>query len=238
MTTGDVLGLIFSYVYAFALLFIVESVGKKMSIPQSYSRKIIHIGAGLWVWPLVILVDHWYIGIIPFATFILLNYLFYKKQSFAQMDTEESSPGTIYFAISITILLLAFWRTDAADIDNLPAAMAGIMAMTLGDGFAAIFGKAFGKIGYQTLGHRKTLIGSLAMFIFAFIGIYLSFILIPGSSFSPNSILYSNFTVLFFAVSGAFVGTMLEALSPSGLDNLTVPLFTSFFIYGNIAIIG
>ena len=55
--------------------------------------KIIHIGAGLWAWGILALFDHWYWGIIPFASFILLNYLFYRRQTFKAMDTERSSPG-------------------------------------------------------------------------------------------------------------------------------------------------
>ncbi len=48
MTAGDIWGLVLSYVYAFSLLLIVEFIGKKLDWSQFFTRKIIHIGAGLW----------------------------------------------------------------------------------------------------------------------------------------------------------------------------------------------
>ena len=104
MTTGDIIGLVASYVYAFGMLFGVEAIGKGLKWKQPFTRKIIHIGAGLWIWGILALFDNWYFGIIPFATFIVLNYVFYRQQSFEAMDAEDSTPGTVYFSISITIL--------------------------------------------------------------------------------------------------------------------------------------
>jgi phytol kinase len=76
MSQRDVIGLVASYVYAFGLLFVVEAVGRRLKWPQDFTRKIIHIGAGLWIWGLLALFEHWTIGLIPFATFIVLNYIF------------------------------------------------------------------------------------------------------------------------------------------------------------------
>ncbi len=111
MTTYDIIGLILSYLYAFGLLFIVEGIGKWRGWPQFVTRKLIHIGAGMWIWGILALFDHWIYGVIPFATFIVLNYVFYRQQTFKAMDTEKATPGTVYFAISITILFTLLWRT-------------------------------------------------------------------------------------------------------------------------------
>jgi phytol kinase len=230
MTAIEVLGLLLSYVYAFGLLLIVESVGKKLSWSQSSTRKIIHIGAGMWVWGILAFFDHWYFGIIPFATFIILNYLFYKKQSFTQMDDEKSTPGTVYFAFSITLLFLLFWRTDAL-IDRVQIAVAAVMAMTLGDAFAAIIGQKWGRGRYTIMKATRTLTGSLAMLIFSFIGIFISLYFIPGSTLSPNSAVLSIQTILAYSTIAALSATLFEALSPSGTDNLTVPLLTGFILF-------
>jgi len=109
MSRGDIVGLVLSYLYAFGLLFVVEAVGKLFKWHQEFTHKIIHIGAGLWIWGILYFFDHWYFGIIPFATFIVLNYVFYRQQSFKAMDTTESTPGTVYFAISITVLFVWSW---------------------------------------------------------------------------------------------------------------------------------
>ena len=41
----------------------------------------------------------WQIGVLPFATFILVNYLFYRYRVFGAMDAADSPPGTVYFAV-------------------------------------------------------------------------------------------------------------------------------------------
>ncbi|HNY93016.1 MAG TPA: phosphatidate cytidylyltransferase, partial [bacterium] len=83
MSRLEIIGLIVSYVYAFSLMTIVEAAGKRLRWPQDLSRKIIHIGAGMWVWGILWFFDELRWGIIPFATFILLNYIFYKRQTFS-----------------------------------------------------------------------------------------------------------------------------------------------------------
>ena len=230
MTAGDILGLILSYVYAFSLLFIVEALGKHFSWPQSSSRKIIHIGAGLWVWGIIVLFDHWTFGIIPFATFIFLNYIFYKKQSFSQMDDQKSSPGTVYFAISITLLFALFWRTGTL-IDRVQIAVAAVMAMTLGDGFAAVVGQKWGRGIYKIFGATRSLTGTTAMFVFSFVGIFLSLYFIPGTNLSPNSAVLSLQTALLFSFITALAASVVEAFSPAGTNNLTVPLLAGLVLF-------
>ncbi|MBN1479865.1 phosphatidate cytidylyltransferase [candidate division KSB1 bacterium] len=230
MSRGDILGLIFSYVYAFALLFIVEAIGKKFHISQNVTRKIIHIGAGLWVWPILFLFDHWYFGIIPFATFIALNYIFYKKHSFEQMDASQSTLGTVYFAFSITLLFAAFWRTDSL-IDRAPIAIAATMAMTLGDAFAALLGQRFGRHYFHIFGNTKSSVGSSAMFVFSFLGIFLSLVFLSGSVWSPASAVLSLQTAVTFSLLTALVATVAEAVSPVGTDNLSVPLLSGLVLF-------
>jgi phytol kinase len=85
----------------------------------------------MWVWAILALFDTWQIGLIPFGTFIILNYVFYRLTIFQAMDTEESTPGTVYFAFSITLLYALFWRTDGQS-DRAVIATGAVMAMTWG----------------------------------------------------------------------------------------------------------
>ncbi len=174
---------------------------------------------------MIALFDTWYFGLIPFATFILLNYIFYRKQTFEQMDSTDSTPGTVYFAFSITLLMALFWRSGSAP-NHLPIALAGIMAMTLGDGFAAIFGRGLGKHFYHVFGNDKSIIGSAAMFIFGGFGIWLVLAFVPASPLAPFSLPVAPAEATTFAFIGAAVATAVEAVSPRGLDNLSVPLLT------------
>jgi len=225
MTTGDIIGLVLSYVYAFGLLLIVEAIGRRLNWPQFATRKIIHIGAGMWAWGILYFFDHWYFGIIPFATFIVLNYVFYRRQTFAQMDEEGSSPGTVYFAASITLLFLLAWRTGGAP-DYVPLAMAAVMIMTWGDGLAALIGKAFGKRRYSFFGHFRTIEGSVVFLVAGFIAAFLTLYLLSASPLSPYSDGVSLAQALILAVIGTIVGAVAEGLSPAGLDNLSVPLLS------------
>jgi dolichol kinase len=231
VSRGDILGLILSYIYAFGLLLIVEAIGRHFKWSQDFTRKLIHIGAGLWIWGILYLFDHWYWGIVPFASFILLNYLFYRQQTFKTMDTTDSTLGTVYFAISITVLFGLFWRTGGSH-DYVPVAAAGTMAMTLGDGFASIIGRRWGKHPHAFIGdHLRSWEGTAAMALFSFMGIFLTLLWLPGSYLSPNSVVLAPLTILGIALVGTLTATVAEALSPAGTDNLSVPLLSGFIMY-------
>ena len=230
MTQGDISGLILSYIYAFGLLLIVENIGKKLKWQQDFTRKIIHMGAGLWIWGILYFFDHWYYGIIPFATFIPLNYIFYRFQVFKSMDTRSSTPGTVYFAISITVLFVWLWRTEGA-VDYVPFAAAAVMAMTIGDALASIIGRKYGKVLYTILGSTRSMEGSAVMLVAGSLAIGLTLIYLPGSALSPNSIVLPANSVVLLTLSGSVIATIAEALSPKGTDNLFVPLLSGLTLY-------
>ena len=230
MTRNDIIGLALSYIYAFGLLTIVEAIGKRFKWPQFYTRKIIHIGAGMWIWGTLLCFDHWYFGIIPFGTFILLNYLFYRQQTFKAMDDVDATPGTVYFALSITVLFAWLWRTGGAR-DQIPSAAAAVMAMTWGDAAASMVGKKWGQHPYITFGHTRTWEGSGAMLITSFLAIFLTLWLLPGSALSPNSVPLGGASAALFALIGSIVATVAESSSPAGTDNLSVPLVTGVVLF-------
>lgn len=224
MTQRDILALAISYIYAFGLLLIVESIGKRLKWPQFVTRKFVHIGAGMWVWGTLLLFDS-RLGLIPFATFIVLNFLFLRYQVFKAMDATDSSPGTVYFAVSITVLLSLLWRPEGP-LDRVPVAIAATMAMTWGDGLASILGQINGKHPYHFLGHQRSWEGTLAMAVFSFIAMLLTLLLLPGSQLSPFSAEIPAWRATAMALIGTVVATTAEGLSPAGTDNLSVPLLT------------
>lgn len=90
-----------------------------------------------------------------------------------------------------------------------PAVVSGTLAMGLGDGTAALVGTRFGR-------HRiggKTLEGSFAMMILSFI----IFIMFGDASISV-------------AVVSALLAAGVEAITPRGLDNITVPLVSALLM--------
>jgi phytol kinase len=230
LTQRDVVGLILSYVYAFGLLFVVEAIGKRLSWPQYLTRKLVHIGAGMWIWGILALFDNRIYGLIPFATFIILNYVFYRYQIFKAMDTRDSSPGTVYFAISITLLFALLWRTDGG-VDRVPVAAAAVMAMTWGDGIASIVGQSRGKRFYEVFTHRRSWEGTGAMALASFAAVLVTLLFLPGSAWSVGSAAILPGKAILMALTAALVGTAAEGVSPAGTDNLTVPLLTALALY-------
>ncbi|MBU7582096.1 MAG: phosphatidate cytidylyltransferase [Nostoc sp. TH1S01] len=225
MTNSDFIGLAASYIYAVSLLALGEGLRRLFSVKPDLTRKFIHVGAGMWVFGVLLLFKHWQIGIIPFATFIGINYLLYRYRIIGAMDTEDSSPGTVYFAISVTLLFGLFWRPDDP-VDYVPIAVAGIMAMTWGDALAALIGKSFGQHKYQVGSSVRSWEGSLAMFLASTTAIFLVLLFLPGSFLSPLAVSVGVGKALLTALVSASFATLVEAVSPHGTDNLSVPLVT------------
>ncbi len=221
MTSHDITALVISFAYAFALLGVAEGLRIFFKVKPDYTRKLVHIGAGMWVWGELALFDNWWAAIIPFATFILLNYASYRVQLVKSVETGEGA-GTVYFAISVALLTF-LWQPS---LDLTYAAVGGVMAMTWGDAAAALVGRAIGRHPYYIyrpgVGGLRSLEGSLAMFAFSFLSIAAT-LLIFAADFSSNTLL----TVFGIALLAAICATIIEAVTPLGLDNLSVPLLTA-----------
>ena len=225
MTAGDILGLIFSYGYAFALLLILEAIRRWRKYPTDFTRKLVHIGAGMWIWGVLLLFDHWWFAIIPTGTFIVFNAIFLRFRIFSAMDPKEGATfGSVYFAFSCTLLLAIFhqgWEQGfPRGYEYL--AMAGIMAMTWGDAFAAIIGKCFGRHTYRIGGNKRSIEGSIACFVTTLIAVAVTLTIL-----SPRTLPL----LLVSALAAAILATLLEAISPAGTDNLTVPIGVAIALF-------
>lgn len=230
MTNSDLIGLAVSYSYVICLLAFGEGLRRLIGVKPDLTRKVIHIGAGMWVFGVLLLFQNWQIGIIPFATFIGVNYLFYRYRVIGAMDTADSSPGTVYFAISVTLLFTLLWRPDTPG-DNALIAVAGVMAMTWGDALAALIGRRWGKHQYQIGNSVRSWEGSAAMLVASTVAIFLVLLLLPGSRLSPLAVSISTSKAFLVALISAVVATLAEAVSPYGTDNLSVPLIAAGTIW-------
>ena len=151
-------------------------------------------------------------AIIPPITFIILNYLSYRMNLLKAMERGgNGNLGTVYFPISLLILVVLTFGV----LKNPYIGAIGILVMGYGDGLAAVIGKAYGK---HKFAFGKSIEGSLAMFIISFIVVFVV-------SINIASILVS----LILALGVAAFATMIELLTPKGLDNLSVPLGSSFY---------
>ncbi len=204
ITSGDIYGLIFVYGYVAILLLISEKV---LSNHPQLSRKFLHIMVGNILFILPLFNTWWVITFLAAAPFIPLTYLMSPYSPLKSIRDKISSSGhglgLVYYAISWTILALLFF-------DKPWIIAVGIAAMSYGDGVASLVGQRFGKRNYNVLGDKKTYEGSIAMFLTLIIT--LTIVLIY------YGVLPSN--LLIIAVV-ALVATVLEGITPKGLDNMT-----------------
>jgi phytol kinase len=212
----DWLALIISYIYVFAMIGVGEGLRKWRGYSTEFTRKLIHISVGLWAFGTVLLFENWYFAIVPPLSFVILNYISYRLELFRSVETgEKGNLGTVYFPISFAIILYLFWNRPHLLV-------ASLMPMTWGDALAAILGRRYGRRRYSVLGSTRSVEGSLAMFLFSWLSTFLALLILPPLGWQA-SLLYS-------LALGVFA-TVVEALSPWHIDNLTVPLLSAALLY-------
>ena len=202
--------------YLFSI-FLISIVFKKFNEDsKEIVRKIIHIGIG----PLIPIAQFLKIdqnsaliftGIV--SLMVLINYT-YKIFPTIE-DVERKSYGTFFYCLSLFILIYLFWDKDPY------ALITGFFIMTFGDGLAGLLGKSFNSRSWIFFKQKKSLIGTITMFLTSLI------VVCAVGNIQQNSFNSNYFTI-------AFIATMLEQLSFLGLDNFIVPISSAlcfnFFI--------
>jgi phytol kinase len=139
------------------------------------------------------------------APFIVLTFLM-SPHSPIKLDHKVSSSGhglgLVYYAIAWTILAFFFF-------DQPWVIAVGIAAMSYGDGMASLIGQKYGKTKYNLLGDTKSIEGSLAMFLVLIIALA-CVLAYYGQPISALTVIVVS-----------LVATVLEGITPKGLDNLT-----------------
>jgi len=218
----DILGIIATFVFVFLVIGIAELLRKRFNLSSDFTRKVIHVGVGNWIflWPFTF--QYWYTVCIPPAVFIALNYVSYRKEVFKAMERKEKAGGlgTVYYAFSLTVLSAAFWYVGEAWIAAL-----GMMLMAWADGLADVIGRRYGSHRYSVFSSVKSIEGSTGFFI---IGILSSIVTILFFTSFWNLVLRQSIFLIAVLISG--FGTLIEALSPRGTDNLTVPILSSVLL--------
>lgn len=209
-----IMGIIVSFIYVFSVIFLakfLERFGKEAS------RKAVHIlVCNWWLLAMGFFDSPIWAAVVP-ACFVVLNYLSYRFQLFSSMErgAGKGDLGTVYYAISLLVLALITF----GPLNNPVVGGVGILIMGYGDGLAAVVGTRWPKVPYKLLGSEKTLSGSLTMLTASFL---VTLILLAGTGQTQ---------VLVPAITLAVLATALEAITPLGLDNLTVPLISAGAYY-------
>jgi dolichol kinase len=210
----DYTALILSYVYVFGVIALGELLRRAGGRPREFTRKFIHVGVGMWVVPTAFLFETWYLALIPPASFVIINTISYLRGTFGAMESEKrGNLGTIYFPIAFGAVIYYFWSQPVLMV-------AAMMPLTWGDAMAAIVGRRYGHYYYTVRGTTRSLEGSLAMLFWSWTTTSLALFVIPYLLGKP---LIDWMLALLYGGAVALVSTLVEAFSPWGIDNLTVP---------------
>ena len=204
--------LILLYIFS---IFLISIIYKKFTEDNKEAlRKIIHIGMG----PLIPIAQYLQIdqkSALTFTAIIaILIFLNYSYKFFPSIeDVDRKSFGTLFYCISLFILIFFFWEKDPY------ALMAGFFIMTFGDGLAGLIGKNLKSKNWIFFKQKKSLFGTATMFLTSLL-VVCSLAYIQKYNFNINLLMI------------AFIATTLEQFSVIGIDNFLVPLASA--IYFNI----
>lgn len=206
----NILGIVISYIFI-ALIIVAAKFFEKTG--KEASRKFIHIVLCNWWFIAMCFFDHWaWASFVP-ATFVVINFISYKKNLIQVMERDENKKeglGTVYYAISLLVIsIVSFGVLKRPELGLVP-----ILVMGYGDGLAAIMGQAIKSKTYKIGDTTKSLAGSAAMFIISAIILSIFYIYVQTGLWYLKAIIIS------------LLVTVIEAISIKGIDNFTVPLST------------
>ena len=182
-----------------------------------------HVGIGTWVIPTFLLFEHRLWAVVPPACFVVVNALSHRFQLIQSVEGEPDNVGTILYPLSVAACLGLFWVHPWPVVGG-----AAVLVMAWGDAAGSLVGRRFGRHGYEVLGHRRSWEGTAAVFVAGGLGILASW-LVFGQPLAPSAVLA--------ILLAAGVGTLLEAVSLWGFDNLLVPAgvaVTLVLAYGSL----
>jgi phytol kinase len=211
----DGLGLIASYAFVFGFIGAASLLVNRKALQPRAARKVIHIGvAHWWLIAMAMMDDPWVASVGPLS-FIIINATAIRFRLLPAMDKGADSRnwGTVYFPVSLLILVNLCWR------GVMPSWVGGIGVLVLGwgDGVAALAGEGSSAQGFRIWGGRKSATGTAAMFAASF-AVTIAFTLLFSQRFG------SLLPAAGVAAVIAAAATVVELVTPLGIDNITVPL--------------
>ncbi len=236
----DLLLLLFTFIYVIATILIPVQLKKRDKITKFQARKAVHLFAGLAVlsapyysWP--------GFAVILAGSMTLLTLLSSKKSSIKQLkelydsigeEAEEKVgylQGPFHYCLSITILI-TFFAIFAPNQMYFP--VAGILLMIISDTLASVIGKKYGKrkINLPWVKTTRSLEGSLAFFISGFILCFIAFTFL-GVTNPINQIHLTLEIALLYSLITSALATIVELISPSTWDDLTIPIATVIIVF-------
>ncbi|WP_170332071.1 hypothetical protein [Ruegeria arenilitoris] len=201
------------------LMAVVRRLAQKVGLNAEVQRKLMHVGTGLftlvlpWIFP-----DRWPVYMLIGVTMIVMAILrlprFSNGLGAALHSVERTSYGDFLLAISVGLCFLLAGENTLYYV--LPIAV-----LTLADAAAALAGTTYGTKRYVVEDGDKSLEGSVVFFVVTLLVSIICFLFL--SKLPPSNIMMLSLMVAAF-------GTLVEAQSWRGFDNLFLPLGLMIFL--------
>ena len=231
----------FLYGTGITMLYIVVAVAimlllrKLITIPDELFRKILHfILLGAYI-PLVFAFDKWWMATIFSTSLILILFpalFFAEKIPMFSSFMNERKKGEFKSSMVFAVGMMAFSTAICWGMfGDKYLVLASIYAWGIGDALAALVGKRFGrhKIKWILADGKKSVEGSVAMFLCAFISVFSVLLFRGGIGIAMCAVI---------AVLAAFVCTITEMCTKNGLDTVVCPVSAMVVIIPLTLLIG
>ncbi|UWQ98621.1 hypothetical protein K3729_14445 [Rhodobacteraceae bacterium S2214] len=202
------------------LMAVVKRMAGAYGLSAEIQRKMVHIGTGMyaltlpWLFP-----DRWPVYVLVGVTLIVMLALRLPRVASGGLGStlhgvDRQSYGDILLAIAVGLCL--FLSEDQLVLYVLPIAL-----LTLADAAAALAGTTYGRRFFRVEDGQKSLEGCVVFFAVALL-------LSMGCLMAMTPFPPSNVILLSLMVAG--FGTLVEAVSWRGFDNLFLPLGILVFL--------
>lgn len=199
----------------------IALLGRKLfTIPDELFRKILHfILLGAYI-PLVFSFEKWWMAALFATSLIVILFptlaIFERVPMFSSFVNERKK-GEFKSSMVLAVGMMAASVTVCWGIfGDRYLVLASIYAWGVGDALAALVGKRFGKhkIKCKFADSKKSVEGSLAMFICACVSVFVTLVVRGGINLPLCAII---------AVSAAIFCTVAELCARGGLDTVICP---------------
>lgn len=219
------------------VLFVTSRLAKAAKLDPELSRKLVHISLGLYCLTFPWIFDSAFevaatCGL-ACGVFLLARGAFRARLGAGLHGVQRQSWGEVLFAASVALL---FWLKDGTYINEAQGeASPGpilyvlpILILTLCDAASALVGSRYGQTRFRIEEGLKSVEGVVAFAITAWLASLIALLLLTD---------IGRGEVVLLAFIAAVFGSLLEAASWRGLDNLFIPLGL-YFLLANLLHLG
>ena len=231
----------FLYGTSITILYIIVAAGiallsrKLFKIEDELFRKILHfILLGAYI-PLVFAFETWWMSAIFSGSLIIILFpilLIAEKIPMFSSFVNERKKGEFKSSMVLAVGMMLISTTICWGLfGDKYLVLASIYAWGIGDAFAALIGKRFGKhkIKFKLADNKKSFEGSIAMFICSFVSVFVVLIIRGGVSVP---------FCLLIALAAGLICSFSELCTKNGLDTIICPVSAMAVIIPLLALIG